>query len=314
MKEMIMKTGPAAIPLFFLMWLVSASTALSAPDGGKGDLTLPPGIEKPDLPLSDKACFEKIEGRGVRLEVILYMDGSILGFEKKTLSLSEGTENHAVRYEGVDAIRRLLQYAASMGEKKKSGGGKLHTADVDLVVYASGDVLLDHLQRLMFIACEYRIGINRFHFGVKDKKTGDKGLIPYFLPLALGVVKSKGEGGKKAEPERYQVVLYAYPDKPVYALEKMTGERGKKEYYTFKDLGKALDALKEQKRKAHVVLVLGGVPLETGNQKKTVTLQTFVDLMTFVASRGVDLKAQPVVDVEPIEESESADKDGGEKK
>lgn len=251
-------------------------------------LSLPADVKKPDLPLSDKTNFGKISDKSVLLEVVLNPDGSVIGIEERILT-SKGIKTSTKTYSGDNSIRSLLRYVADMARKKDKDPKETALADVDLMVHASPETPLFHVQRLMQIACEYGICINRFHFNVKDKNTGEKGILSYYLPCFY--VDRKDPGEKEFLSRIHIVNLYNSPEGPLYTLEFPPGKGGEeKKFNTMAALIKEIDRAKSKNNKACFTLCLGGIPLQVKEKPVATQYKDFVELMTCLASVGADLK------------------------
>ena len=258
-------------------------------------LTLPQDMEKPSLSISKEAFFGEVSKKSTLLEVILNKDGSLIGFEKRTLA-----GFHAKRYEGHADFRRLFHFAANLGKREVVSNGKSNDslADLDLVVYASSKIPLSHFQKMMHVACEDGIGIYRYHIGVQDKETKKKGILTYHIPLVF--VKSDDPDQKDFLSNDYCVTLYAWPKGCQYEFAKPKGEA---EYFdSLAELGKRIDVLKKEHPEARFRFTLGGIPLDAPMEKEeSPTVQDLVDLMTLLASKGADLKCRKAKVVEYLE-------------
>jgi hypothetical protein len=311
MKQMKTTAAP-----FILAAAVLAIVSLSSPSasgqpakGLEKQLTLPKDAEKPDPPQSDSACFGKLAG-GVLLEVILYENGSILGFEKRTLQDVMDRTSHAVRFRGDQNIRRLFQYAARLGGTKKLVDSEhaLEMADVDLVIHAAPGVHFEHFFRLIRVACEDGIRIYRFHLVVRDRETGKKGLLTYYMPgLAL---TGETPEEKKRVAGMYSVGFWPAPDDLHFTFGKLSGEGSEVTVRSLKELEEEIEVLQKSNPDASIGLELH-VPLEAPpSVKKPAVMKDLVDLMTLLGSKGADLKRIETVYREYLEIEEIEEEDG----
>jgi len=258
-------------------------------------------VEKPDLPLSKKACFGKVYEKSVLLEVILNNDGSVLGFEKRTLNLLFSSKVHAKKYTGTGHIRGLLQYASKQGGmiKVSEKSPELDGADVDLVIYASPDVPLAGLCKLMQVACEENIKIYRYHIGVKDEETGKNGILSYCPPMDIGL--PDGDSGEEGKPDRYEVMIWTHSTESAYSI--VSTNKEEKTYKSLDELEKALDDIKKRSPDAEITMGIGGVPLHLRSpEKPAVTVKDLVDVMTLLVSKGAELTKPRIDEIEMIEE------------
>ena len=82
--------------------------------------------------------------------------------------------------------------------------------------------------------------IYRIHFSVKDKTSGEEGVLSYYLPVDEGLTAAKKAG---KDPSRYQLLFLANESSPTYHLcNEGSPEKGGK-FKTLKGLESALDEL-----------------------------------------------------------------------
>lgn len=280
-------------------------------------LTLPRDTERPDPPKSDKAYFSEISKKSVLLEILLNEDGSVLGFEKRTLGDAFKGTSHARVLKWDGNIRGLLKFAASQGDRIKLSEeeGAFELADVDFVIRTSHKTRLLFLQRLMMMAGEEGTMIYRIHLAVKDKETGEEGLLSYYLPSEIAVMDDPEDEAFLLH--HYTVTLYAIPGRLIYELQGLGGSDAMKEVYSLEEVGKMMDKVKARDPEATFGIALGGIWLDEYGQpqmepleKHTATVQDLVDFMTYMAARGADLKClkTAVTEVMEIEETEGEDR------
>lgn len=315
---MMRKSRTYACCLLIVLLILSAVVFLPEDASAQGSrnlkyrLDLPKEIKKPDLPVSDKAFFGEIPCESVLLELILNNDGSVVGFEKRTLAFM-GTKVHATTYKGEGYIRSLLKYAADMKREKKKEEGTAEgdenrneeeadsgLADVDLVIYASPDVPVYHFQKLIMIACEYGIQIYRIHIRVKDKETGKDGVLSFYVPCVY--VSRDDARQKEFLANTYEVTFENGPRGAGYCLEFPSGKGDDKMFYSLEKLEKDLDVLKKLNPKARFLFGIGGFPMDLDKKPFTAKVEELVGILTLLASKDADLKCtkRPMPELIPL--------------
>lgn len=303
--------------VIFIPLLLSLDRAFAQESRGLAKcLTLPKDTKRPDPPRSDKAYFSEISKKSVLLEVLLNEDGSVLGFEKRTLGDAFNGTSHAKLLKWDGNIRALLRFAASQGDRIKLSEeeGAFELANVDFVIRTSSKTRLLFLQRLLMMAGEDGTLIYRIHLAVKDKETGEEGLLSYYLPSEIAVMDDPDDEGFLLH--HYNVTIYAGPGMLTYALEGLGGSDEMKDVDSLEEVGKMMDKVKAQDPDATFGIAVGGIWLDEYGQpqmepleKHTATVQDLVDFMTYMASRGADLKCLKTAVTELVELEEVEEED-----
>jgi len=252
-------------------------------------LRIPPDCDKPALPLSRKACFDKVsEDR--RLELIIAGDGTVSGYRSTSLTgnlLSRAPMRHNVeKFSDIDELRSLFSYASEIhGTLMEVVGGRtFESDDVDLVIYASAEAPCLHLQGILETARSYGSNIRRIHLAAQDEETGEEGLLTFHLPHTIGIAGPEEEHRNLAN--WYRVHMKASENGPEYALSDARSDDEEWAFETLDSLAQAIDAVKKENKRA------GFVPWLDFSYRPypAVTMKHFVDLITLLQSKGVDLK------------------------
>lgn len=265
------------------------ATVFDVDEERKKALRIPASVDRPALPISRKSCFDRVS-EDKRLDLILSEDGSILGYKSSSLSadfLSNTPMKHNVeKFSDTAALLPLFTYAGDLfgTTTERVGGRSFEYTDVDLVIHASPAVPCHILQEVLEYGRSYGSSIRRIHFAVQDRETGEEGLLTLHLPHCIGI------RGSHKDPRNlsnwYRVHFKATLAGPEYALSDASNDE---EQWAFDSLGaleKAIDAVKKANKRAGFVLWLDS-PLESNPR---ITMEDFIDLLTLLVSRGVDLK------------------------
>jgi hypothetical protein len=233
----------------------------------------------PNLPSSDKALFDPVPGYS-RMEVILHKDGTI--------------ETGGERYAGEDGIYGLLYHAAHLYGRTSSAEAVPNLSDIDLVVYAAPDVPQLHLRKIMIQAGCDPVFIYRFHIAVKDKKTGEPGSLPIFLPRLTGAGSSGG-----IEPDPCRICIYENESGPFFSIWTNFVTEDEVTCESVEDLKKIMEQVKKQHPDVRFTVTLGGVPLDA-DLCGPATMGDLVEAFNLLLKMGADTKSPGYV--EEIEE------------
>lgn len=229
----------------------------------------------PDLPASDRNLFDPVPDYS-RMEIILHQDGTV--------------ETGGVRYSGEDGIYGLLYHAAHLYGRTSSADAAPYLSDIDMVVHAAPDVPQMHLRKIMMSAGCDPVFIYRFHIAVKDRKTGEKGSLPIFLPREVG-----GDKDDEEEPNPCRICIYEDQNGPFYSINTDFVTEDEVTCDSLEGLEKIMKQIRKQHPGIRFTVTLGGVPFEA-EVSWPANMNDLVGAFNLLLKMGADTKSASYVD------------------
>jgi len=200
-------------------------------------------------------------------------------------------------------IERMSKGIEIQQKKKKKRAQQKIIPDV--MLSCSPDAPLDTLCYLAQFCSEPGSSIRKFHFAVRDPKTGEIGVLAYYLPV---IEMGDSISPPKVEERWFQVVLDCSENEGGYHVFELTDREdgGHKVLKTLEETKQTVDMIKKKYLDAGLVLKLSEVNTVSyqrereaaskgGGKKKAskesgYTVQDFIDLLTYMKDKGADLK------------------------